>query len=290
MLWPWYSAKALCLGQDLQPSWKRKKAKQALCMLKHRAQAWLSNRLLQPLCRNQVYRVRQGVARGFRVQGGLFFLPKPPTAEEAFLTNCDWTGKVVYDVGAFLGHFTLFFAQAVKPEGCVVAFEPNPENRRAMEVNIALNHLDNVRIEPVALGNRPDVATLVVPDGERAMGTLLEQKFPKLRYAARVCGISVDTLDAYRMAHALPAPNFIKIDVEGAEGMVLEGMTRTIAECRPQLFIEVHDMAKGDPMAAAQQLFESLRNMDYSMYHVEQDRTLEAFDSELLLKGHLFCR
>ena len=64
-------------------------------------------------------------------------------------------GDTVADVGAYIGIYTIPLAKRVGPSGKVVAFEPDPENLRALEVHIKLNHIaDQVQLIQAAVGAR----------------------------------------------------------------------------------------------------------------------------------------
>jgi len=74
------------------------------------------------------------------------------TEEEKFLANIDLKGQTVFDVGAFTGLFTMFFARAVGKNGKVVAFEPNPSLCNKIKENSLLNNFGNVEVKQVAIG------------------------------------------------------------------------------------------------------------------------------------------
>ena len=63
-------------------------------------------------------------------------------------------GDVFFDLGAYVGPFTLLAARLVGPEGRVVAFEPDPRARAVLERNLAANGVANVTVVPCAVGDR----------------------------------------------------------------------------------------------------------------------------------------
>src|SRR5688572_5752212 len=83
---------------------------------------------LKGVTQHGVYTVRSGVAKGLKRRGGFGFIPRDISREEAFLAAMDFRGKTVFDIGAYEGIYTLFFARAVGAKGRVVTFEPNPVN------------------------------------------------------------------------------------------------------------------------------------------------------------------
>lgn len=210
-----------------------------------------------------VYVARSGLAQGLRRRGGLGFLPgRRLTSEERWLAAQPWTGKIVYDVGAWEGVLTLFFARAVGGRGQVIACEPNPRSAARLRENLALNLLRHVRLFEVALGDVEGQAWLHVPDGIAARGHL----------SMNGTGIAVPVrrLDALIAEEGLPAPDFVKVDVEGAELAVLRGAQATLTRCRPILLIEVH------PQTDRAALWTLLRALGYDMCCVETQQMLRA--------------
>lgn len=120
--------------------------------------------LRDTLFRNNKHTIRYGLAKGMKRIGGISFLPlnKKNSRESQFLKTLDLQNKIVYDVGAFEGIMTLFFARKVG-EGKVVAFEPNPQNFNMLKRNIEVNNLTNVLLCNYAIGNKDETIDLIVP-------------------------------------------------------------------------------------------------------------------------------
>ena len=105
------------------------------------------------LFRSLTYTVRNGINKGLKRRGGLAWVPmEQPTAESEFWEALDCRNLVVYDIGAFHGLLTIYFARQAKQ---VIAFEPNSQNRRRLEENIGLNGFRNVVVRPYALPRKP---------------------------------------------------------------------------------------------------------------------------------------
>jgi FkbM family methyltransferase len=71
------------------------------------------------------------------------------TAEQQFWCDLDLSGMTVYDIGAFHGLLTLFFASRAK---AVVCFEPNTQNHKRLMENLMLNGIKNVEVRKVGVG------------------------------------------------------------------------------------------------------------------------------------------
>jgi FkbM family methyltransferase len=144
-------------------------------------------------------------------------------------------GDVVYDVGASIGFITVICARLVGPTGRVIAFEPSPEAGRRLAQNVAINGFDNVTVIEAAAGAQAGNGWLV--NAEAMVWGSLETDV-----GATTSGdpaVVITTID--EAAADLPAPNVVKMDIEGAEPDALRGMTGVLREHRPVVLCEIHD-------------------------------------------------
>ena len=132
--------------------------------------------------------------------------------------------EVLYDVGANVGAYTLVAAVAV-PGARVVAFEPGAANFAALCANLELNAVgDRVIPVPLALGDRPGSAQL---DGLGVAGA--SRSLNGAAGPERAMTTLVDRLDDVVGRFELPAPDHLKLDVDGGELEVLAGGERLLA-------------------------------------------------------------
>lgn len=154
-------------------------------------------------------------------------------------------GAVCYDVGSNIGFFALLAARAVGPTGKVYAFEPVAENAECIAHNAALNGFSTVEVVQVAVGRSDGEADLLLarhPGG----ATLSPADAPAdLRAHRRT---TVTSLDALVTAGRIAAPAVVKVDVEGLEDEVLDGMTEVLAQHRPTVVCELDSV---DPAVLA---------------------------------------
>jgi len=133
----------------------------------------------------------------------------------------------VFDIGAHAGFYTLLFSHLVGLSGKVLAFEPLPRNLAYLHKHLRLNGIRNVQVLEVAVSDKVGISPFA--EGENSYTGALAQTG-----AMRVQSVSLDDLYA---RGSLPLPNFIKIDVEGAEDLVLTGASLLIARARPTIFL-----------------------------------------------------
>ena len=243
---------------------------------------------VRPLLANLTYVARRGLIKGMRRKGGFSFMPGgTPTAEEKFLRDLDLMGLTVYDVGGWEGVYTMFFARAVGHAGRVVTFEPNPTNRDRISANVGLNGLANVVLRPVALGSSSGQATLIVEAGVSGEGRVQTAADGSAPSGDAVVPVQVEPLDREIATNGLPPPDFIKIDVEGFEIDVLQGMSSTIATHRPRIFVEVHQLSERP--ANSNEVITFLLAAGYSLLHVESGSRVVTSNHALAHSDHLYC-
>lgn len=249
---------------------------------------------VRPLFKDYTYTISHGFAKGLVRKGGLGFIPslRSLNAEEKFLKNLDLEGKTVFDIGAFEGIFTLFFARAVGATGRVVTFEPNPINYQRVLEHLELNHFSNVDVKPVALGNTTGEIKLAFRKSEAGSGSM----HPEIRaeieqeLAIQTVPVPLDTLDNQIKAHQLPRPDFVKIDVEGLEPNILEGMQSIAKKAKPSLYIELHGTYLSKTRVEYNQsICHLLQRYGYSVFYVEKQQSINLSEGELPGFGHLYC-
>jgi FkbM family methyltransferase len=240
---------------------------------------------------DRTYTIRHGLAAGMRRKGGLGFLPFGPaeTPEFGFLRKLPIEGKVIYDIGAFEGLLTLFFARRATQ---VVAFEPNPRNYIRCLENIRLNDLKNVKILNRGVADHAGTIELIYDPLMPGAGTgdmATRQQIASSTKTAHKVRIDVISLDDDIPVNGLPLPDLIKIDVEGMELAALKGMQRTLRERRPELFIELHGATRKQKAENSRAVVDFLESCRYQLYDVENDSYITAANLGDRRPSHLYC-
>jgi FkbM family methyltransferase len=146
--------------------------------------------------------------------------------------------RVVYDIGAHVGYMSLLLADVAAAGGKVIAFEPSPREADAVEGLIRCNGLEGrVTLERCAVSDADGEATFIVSD--KSFTGILDSA-PESRHEGDAAVVPTVTLDGFVFGRGNPAPDFIKLDVESAEAMVIAGATRLLREVRPKMLIELH--------------------------------------------------
>jgi FkbM family methyltransferase len=252
--------------------------------LRHRVIAWISRRLFDRF----TYTVRHGLIRGMKRRGGLGWMPAwlsraAQTKEEMFWRDLPLDGLVVYDVGAFHGILTLFFASRCAQ---VIAYEPNEVNHARLIENIGLNNLTGVQVRKLGVGAQPGSGTLHYTPEMAGGGSLNPAAIAPVSQH-----VEITTLDHDIAAADLPAPDLIKIDIEGWELAALEGAHATLDAHHPALFLEMHGETMREKKRKASAIVTFLQGAGYTdIVHVETGAAITPANHNLAAEGHLYCR
>jgi FkbM family methyltransferase len=148
-------------------------------------------------------------------------------------------GMVVVDGGASCGIYTIAAAKLVGPTGVVLSFEPGGEAFSILKKNIDLNRLGNVRAYHAALSDKVGKAPLYHHSHGQNSFSLGPPDASASKYE------QVTTLPLSRVLHEKTADRigFIKLDVEGAEELVLHGAVEAIARSHPTIVFEMQGAA-----------------------------------------------
>jgi len=167
----------------------------------------------------------------------ILYLGNFEPVESAVICSLVRPHMTVLDIGANIGAHTVHMAKLVGTQGHVLAFEVNPSICVELKQNIQLNKFGNVEVVEVALSNVDGVATFHFPAvGKEAFGSLHANSRYKTSREATVTTAQLDTVLAQK---AITQVDFIKMDVEGAELMVLQGAINLLKSAnRPPILYE----------------------------------------------------
>ena len=206
--------------------------------------------------------ILQGPARGIRwlVGSGMpnFWLGTYEREKyEAFSRELK-PGMVVYDIGANVGIYTVLACRAVGPNGSVFSFEPATMNVFYLIQNVRLNEFRNCQVIPKAVSNAVGMMGFELTQ-ESCLGKIDPNG---------LLHVPATSLDSFCHAGNNPAPQLIKIDVEGEEYAVLRGGVRILLEAGPIIFLATH----GKKIHADCRRF--LEELGYSLEYLAPDEII----------------
>jgi FkbM family methyltransferase len=176
---------------------------------------------------------------------------------------------VFWDIGANIGFYSWFARQYPQVEQ-VVMFEPDPTNFALITNTIRRNSILDCHPMNLALSDRCGQTTFLLDQASGATGTLevtsqreIEHSLHKAYDMKETITIETATIDSL-IADGLPAPKLIKIDVEGAEHLVLAGAESCLTSSEPVLIVETTNT----------DLVHRLRDFGYKAYCIDASNIL----------------
>jgi len=180
-------------------------------------------------------------------------------------------GDRMLDVGGNIGMISLLASRLVGPEGQVDCFEPNPACVDRIKDVLRLNAIGNVRLHPIGLSDREGHLTLNVVTEHTGMGTLADVRASEEDLVSARYTVPVRVGDSLVAEDPRPA-RLIKIDVEGFELRVLNGLKRTLAKDRPMVIMEMVESHLARAGASVDQISGLMSSLGYRAYGITSAR------------------
>ncbi len=175
-------------------------------------------------------------------------------------------GDTFVDVGANLGWFAVMAAYCVGRDGAVFAIEPEPRNFDLLRHNLELNHLEQVVALRAAAGASEGAALL-----HRSADNLGDHRL----YASPGVGdpIEVEQIRLDRILESVDRPlDLVKIDCQGAEPAVLEGLGQRLYEDQPMLILEFWPFGLEASGVGTARFFELLGTLEGELFVIDDQR------------------
>lgn len=188
-------------------------------------------------------------------------------------------GDVVLDIGANIGYYTLIFAKLVGPKGRVYAFEPDPYNFALLKKNVEMNRYKNVILIQKAVSNKKEKARLYMNKENKGDSRIFNS-----HDGSNSIEIESIRLDDYFKDHDVKI-DFIKMDIEGSEGVLLEGMPNLLKKNK-KIKIVTEFWPYGLEMSGtkSKDYIKSLTNHGFTLYSLnEQKKRIEPINIIKLL-------
>ncbi len=190
-----------------------------------------------------------------------------PLETAAFLEHAR-EGMCVFDVGANIGYYTLLAARTVGSSGRVFAFEPEPRNFALLARNVGENGFTNVRLVNAAVSNRKGVMRLHLDDAN--FGAHSFEEGSVRTSSGRSVEVATVLLDGFAdEARAFEAGVLVKIDVQGAEALVVGGALELLGLEKITVFLEVWPEALARAQADTVRLLAELEDLGFQFEDVE---------------------
>jgi FkbM family methyltransferase len=209
--------------------------------------------------------------------------PWPPeNLEHRIYHACIQRGDTCYDVGANVGDTSLLFAALTGRQGRVYAFEPSWKMYHVLTLRLQrrLGLLRSVIVPiPAGVADKKGELTISIPNGFDGLGSLANgaswaDAHGGAQLSQQICQIT--TIDSLIAESRLPPPDFVKIDVEGAELLVLRGARDLLSGSKsPMMLIEMHEPWQRAFGYEPWEPVNLLKSFGYNFLFTHQDRILD---------------
>jgi len=190
-------------------------------------------------------------------------------------------GDVVLDIGAHVGTTTVPLSKAVGEKGKVIAFEPQGKMMNLLVKNVELNECENVHISKMCVGHVTGETTIidtVLPSSiPEEFKSRIVQNFGGVcigKGSEKINMVALDDLEFDKL-------NLIKIDVEGAEKVVIWGARETIRKHRPVVIYETNKKNITENMIEVLELTDEIINFDIKAFFRELNYSKEFLHNKL---------
>jgi len=186
-------------------------------------------------------------------------------------------GDTAIDIGAMIGCYTLVFAKLVGDTGRVFAFEPELENYETLKKNININGYKNAKLAYMAVSDIDGEMKLYIHDGNLGMHTLGKPTYWKPKGVISVKTVRLDTCLSKSCR-----VDFIKMDIQGAEGLALKGMERTLRDNKDVKMIIEYSQQELEGLGKPTECLKLLIKYGFNIFEI--DRWQKNVHSRMLRK------
>jgi FkbM family methyltransferase len=193
--------------------------------------------------------------------------------ETALVRSILGPGMSFVDVGANWGYFTLLAAQMVGHNGRVFSLEPDPRLFMALEYNVKLSQLSQVTALQIAAAHETTTLTLA-GYSETGNNFGVSRIVDKPNGQTQVFQVKADSLDHLLEQHEFKSVDLVKMDIEGAEGLALLGLAKSLYEKRvKRLLLELHPRLLAEHGSTAAAVIALLHEAGYEAWTIDHSST-----------------
>ena len=202
----------------------------------------------------------------------------------------------VLDIGANIGYYTLIMAKLVGNQGNVFAFEPEPSNFKILTKNIEANSYCNIQAEKYVLSEHDGETKLFLSNTDPGSHKI----YSSPNVSKKNIIVDAISLDSYLKKHSIDPEtiNFVKIDVEGSEFGVLQGMKTILSKTNDlKIILEFDPIQFRESHVDPNDILVFLKNFDFSFFMIDNklnkitslDENLNFMNIDNLPGNYLLC-
>jgi FkbM family methyltransferase len=202
-------------------------------------------------------------------------------------TECIKSGMTVLDIGAHVGYYSLLAAKLSGSGGRVISFEPDPDNYSLLVKNISENGYETITAVNKGVAANSGAGTLYISRLDNGRHSTYRDNAP----SNNSISITTTSIDDFFSALEWPTVDLVKVDVEGAEMDVLNGMTGLLERCpNIRLVMELNPVLLKKAGVDPQAMMASLESQGFTLHQLmpeDEPAVLKSSDSGRLIAGLL---
>jgi len=194
----------------------------------------------------------------------LFFFKEHEPLVKKILSNELKKGMNCLDVGSNIGYYVLLESQIVGKNGTVIAIEPSLPNFKILQENVKSQKFSNVRIFHFACGNRDGNGNFLTSD--RSNWSRIDEKYFEFFPPNKIVSsekIEIKKIDSFIEQIDIKKLDIIRMDIDGYEYKVLDGMIHTLKKFKPTFIIEIHRSNMG--LSKTKEFLQKLNDLSYEV-------------------------
>ena len=197
--------------------------------------------------------------------------PKSIEVWKRFANN----SKVIMDIGANSGLYSVVASEFSECSPIIYGFEPIPRILKLYKLNMELNGINSKPIQKALFNVNGETTFFDMDSHDNQIGSLIKSHVEKHKHHKKIKEIIVETitLDTFIGNNNIGKVDLLKIDVEGVEDKVLEGMEKTIIKDKPVLLIEI---SNNETALKVSSFFIKL-DLDYKFIEIDESKGLTKY-------------
>ena len=178
-------------------------------------------------------------------------------------------GMVCLDIGANIGYYVQLESSLIGKTGKIIAIEPSPENFEYLQRNIKRQGNENISAYNFAAGDTEGHLNFLIYENASNSGMIIPDG-EKSKWPGEIIKVPVRIIDNFIDELEIGKIDFLRMDVEGYEFHIFEGLKKTLEQSKPIIQIEVHRSIMGND--TTKKWFEMLKNMGYEVkYYIPRE-------------------
>lgn len=227
-------------------------------------------------------KVRMKLKPDEHVQQNIFFYNYYEKNESNFWKKTAANSTTVLDIGGNVGYYSLMASPLINKDGAIFLFEPVSVNLRRAEVNIALSGFDNIHCIKKAISDQPGTIRIRIADENNLGMSGMADSINSDGQDEIVEGI---TLDKFVYDKQLKNIDLIKVDVEGAEPLVIRGGSWVLRKYSPIIMMEVCIDTLERLQFTLEDVYSPMAEYGYKPYLINDDLTLSLIEKPISKEG-----